>query len=219
LLASISHVFFFNMAQRTLVVGMPLLPQAVAAKMALIPQSCHSHVNTAVDFMNGKDIDIDVDNVLNLHKIAEVLENDGLREATLVSMRQQVLPSDVAAADFFEKALNLSLPNKTMRMVMQFLPTHVVISRLNEDTGLEPGKAQTGPAPATATYVSEMADDFKAKEIFEKALNGGLPTEGMRSLIQSLPLHVVQHELTQRSRANLQPYEGCCFYGQYMSKL
>jgi hypothetical protein len=205
------------MAQRTLVVAMPLLPQAVAAKMALIPQSCHAYVSTAVDFMNGKAIDIDVDNVLNLHKIAQVMENDGLRDATLESMKQQVIPSDFAAADFFEKALNLSLPNKTMRVLMQYLPTHVVSSRLIEDTGFD--QAQKGPTPATATYVSEMSDDFEAKETFKKALDGGLPLESIQSLVKSLPLHVVQQELTRRSRANLQPYEGCCFYGQYMSKL
>jgi len=175
----------------------------------LLPQQCHVHFDTALDFMYGRPIALDLGNVFQLHQIAEVLQIAGLHELTLDSMQQQGNASDVAAAHLVSQTLHSDLPIKTKRRLLHSLPLHILHSELAELATIpEPAfraetmqfveVAKVTDSPMLANTANGV--DGEAMRIFSRALDTDLPAHELRSLVKTLPVDVVQSELGRRLR-------------------
>eukprot|EP00928_Gymnodinium_smaydae_P064877 TRINITY_DN48114_c0_g1_i1.p1 TRINITY_DN48114_c0_g1~~TRINITY_DN48114_c0_g1_i1.p1 ORF type:complete len:324 (-),score=64.13 TRINITY_DN48114_c0_g1_i1:375-1289(-) len=173
---------------------------------SILPQECHSHFDTALDFMYGRPIALNVNNAFMLHQIAAVLNIDDLRKLSFDSMLQQGQASDAAAAQFVEQVLHSELPTGTKRLLLRSLPAHVVQQTLAELAGQLDETSQVvdfprtvGGRPSNALRVAATPEDAEARRILSQALDGDVAADALRALVKSLPLHVVQSELGRRA--------------------
>jgi len=96
---------------------------------------------------------------------------------------------DTAAAELLQKALSANVPVKEMRLLVKSLPSRVVQFVLHGNVAL---------ASAPENHVVNLknmkpnSSDAAAAEHLEDALNSNASTKEMRTLIHSLPVHIVQ---------------------------
>jgi hypothetical protein len=108
------------------------------------------------------------------------------------------------AAELLLKALSSNLPAKEVRKLVQSLPVQIVQAVLADaavpqDTGATAFATLTSESPMPA-WRSDLVNgtwglgssDAAAAEQLENALSAGLSAKEMRTLVRSLPLHVVQ---------------------------